>query len=267
MTKITLVLHRWLGLLAGALVLVAATTALALNHQDLWKRSGQSGAAARSPYQKYVLSIGVDPADPARVLVGTSDGLFRSRDGGKTWEEAILPVPAEGVSAIAFDAGRPGVTYVAIRKAGVFRSDDHGDVWEEVALPFLPPEGTEIAGLTLGPGGTLAVLTPAGIFRQTQAGGAWQREAPTTGKARTGGDRLLQVVYDLHDGRFWGAYGVMLTDAVAGALIVLVLSGYAMFFARLVRRRQATRRPVAMLAASTPRSASETLAAIDSGVR
>lgn len=253
MNRTMAALHRWLGLGAGALILVAAVTAIALNHQDLWKQFGTTGKAATSPYQKYVLSVGVDPAEPARVLVGTHDGLFRSVDGGKTWEEAILPVPAEGVSAIAFDTERPGVAYVAIRKAGVFRSEDHGDVWEEVPLPFYPPEGTEIAGLALGKAGSVTLATTDGLYAQAHPGGQWRHEAKEPGVARQQSNRLLQLVYDLHDGRFWGAYGVLITDVVAAAMIALVLTGYVMFFARAAaRRRHAARRPIAILAGPAP---------------
>ncbi len=241
MTKTVMALHRWLGLVAGALILVAAGTAIALNHQDLWKRAGATSLAAKSPYQKYVLSVGADPTHPARVLVGTNDGLFRSHDGGKVWEEAVLPVPAEGVGAILFDPDRPGVVYVAIRKVGVFRSEDHGEVWEEVGLPFYPPEGTQIAGLSLGKGGALTLATTGGLYRQSAPGGTWIHTAKQTGLVQQDNNRLLQLVYDLHDGRFWGAYGVLVTDAAAGAVILLVLTGYAMFLVRAGKRRTGVR--------------------------
>jgi hypothetical protein len=248
MTRTMLKLHRLLGLLAGVMVLIAACTAIGLNHQDAWRRPAEPGAT-RSPFQKYVLSAAVDPSDARRVLVGTADGLFRSLDGGASWEEAVLPVPAEQVGAILFDPHRPGVVYLALRSIGVFRSEDHGDVWEELALPFYPPEGTQVAGLSLDGEGRLALATPDGLYLQAASGEKWRhvgQSAPTTRAAD--GKRLAQLVYDLHDGRFWGTYGVPVTDVVSVALIVLVLSGYGLYFGRALRGRLMRRRAVRLVA-------------------
>jgi len=248
MNKTVTTLHRWVGFAAGLLILVAAGTAIALNHKDLWYRPDVSGGDS-SPYRKYILAAAADPADPARMLVGTSDGLYRTADGGKTWQEAVLPVPAESAGGIQFDPARPGVVYVALRAIGVFRSADGGEVWEPVELPFYPPEGTHIAGLGLERSGALVLATTAGVYRQAAPGGEW-RLTPKGPDARPADERkLAQLVYDLHDGRFWGTHGVLLTDLVSGALILLVGSGYALFFARAGRRRQARVRPVAVITA------------------
>lgn len=238
MTRTVLTLHRWLGLVAGLMILIAAGTAIGLNHRDAWRRSPSGDAAARSPFQKYVLSTSVDPSDAKRVLVGTNDGLFRSLDGGKTWEEAVLPVPAEQVGTILFDTRRPGVAYLALRSIGVFRSEDHGDIWEELKLPFYPPEGTQVAGLSLDGDGRLTLATTEGMYRQATSGEWAHLDRPVAPKAEDG-KRVAQLMYDLHDGRFWGTYGVPITDAVSAALIVLVLSGYVLYFGRVIRVRLA----------------------------
>ncbi|HEY9900787.1 MAG TPA: PepSY domain-containing protein [Pantanalinema sp.] len=235
MTRTMLTLHRWLGLVAGVMILIAAFTAIGLNHQDAWRRTPQA-AAASSPFQKYVLSTAVDPSDSRRVLVGTADGLFRSLDGGSTWEEAVLPVPAEQVGTILFDPGRAGVVYLALRSIGVFRSEDHGDIWEELILPFYPPEGTQVAGLSLDGEGRLSIASTDGLYRQASPAGVWERVGKAAARPEDG-KGFTQLVYDLHDGRFWGTYGVPVTDAVSVALIGLVLSGYLLYFGRLVRVR------------------------------
>lgn len=241
-----LTLHRWLGLVAGLMILIAAGTAIGLNHQDLLKRP-TTAAPASSPFQKYVLSTAVDPAEPNRLLVGTNDGLFRSLDGGKTWEEAILPVPAEQVGSIQFDPREPGVVYVALRSIGVFRSTDHGDIWEELTLPFYPPEGTDVTGLSLTGDGGLVIATTEGLYRKPAGTDTWQHDAQAPRPRTEDSKRWVQLVYDLHDGRFWGTYGVPITDAVSVALILLVLTGYALFFGRALRRRMARRRSITLV--------------------
>lgn len=239
MTPAMLALHRWLGLVAGLMILVAALTAIGLNHQDMLLRPVKA-QAAKSPFERYMLSLATDPKDPNRLLVGTSDGLFRSMDGGKTWEEAMLPVPAEQVVALVADPAHPGTIYAAFRQIGVYRSTDGGDLWEEVPLPFSPAEGPTVQGLSVGGNGALTLSTPSGLYRQ--AGARWAHvPAPQIEKADDA-RKDLQLIYNLHDGKFWGTWGVPITDAVSVALIVLVLSGYALLIGRETRLFLARRR-------------------------
>jgi photosystem II stability/assembly factor-like uncharacterized protein len=83
--------------------------------------------------------------DPDVVYAGVEDaGLFRSADGGASWEE--LPglrthgsgpswQPGAGgmcLHTIILDAVRPERMYAAISAAGAFRSDDAGQSWKPV---------------------------------------------------------------------------------------------------------------------------------------
>ncbi len=239
MTKTMLILHRWLGLVAGLLILLAATTAIGLNHRE-WFR--QPTASSDGPFAKYLLSTAVDPTYPRRILVGTNDGFFRSVDGGKTWEEIVLPVPAEQVGSIQFDPAHPGRVYAVFRAIGVYRSEDHGDIWEEVALPFYPPEGIHVAGLSLDARGAMTLATTAGMYREQD--GDWQNMGSAKPKPKP--NAAIQLMYDLHDGRFWGSYGVPITDGVSVALIMLVASGYFLCFGRGIRRRRGRKNSVAL---------------------
>jgi len=83
--------------------------------------------------------------DPDTVYAGVEDaGLFRSTDGGQTWQE--LPAlrmhessgawaPGAGgmcLHTIVQDPREPGRLFVAISAAGAFRSDDAGETWRPV---------------------------------------------------------------------------------------------------------------------------------------
>lgn len=243
MSPLLLRLHRWIGLVAGLMILIAAATAIGLNHRD-WLSSGASAPSGPpSPYAKGLLSLAADPRDARWLLAGTRDGLYRSRDGGAAWEEVVLPVPAERASAIAFDAKQPGVVYVAFAEIGVYRATDGGEIWEDVALPFNPIEGATIRGLGLDGEGNLVVATAEGVYRQAAEG--W-RHAPAP-RAAESGRTLVGWVHDLHVGRVWSTWGVPITDAVSVALIVLVLSGYILYVGRALKIRRARRlRPVLM---------------------
>src|ERR1700734_2121910 len=83
--------------------------------------------------------------DPDTVWAGVEDaGLFRSRDGGQSWQE--MPAlrghdsgpswqPGAGgmcLHTILLDSSAPGRMFAAISAAGAFRSDDAGQSWRPV---------------------------------------------------------------------------------------------------------------------------------------
>lgn len=88
----------------------------------------------------------LEPAlnDPETVYAGVEDAaLFRSRDGGMTWEElsglrevkGSLWQPGAGglcLHTILQDPGNSNRLYIAISAAGAFRSDDGGETWRPI---------------------------------------------------------------------------------------------------------------------------------------
>ena len=80
-------------------------------------------------------------SDPETVYAGVEDAaLFRSTDGGQTWQElpglraakGNLWQPGAGgmcLHTILLDPGNPKRIYTAISAAGAFRSDDAGETW------------------------------------------------------------------------------------------------------------------------------------------
>ena len=70
---------------------------------------------------------------------GPDSGLWRTTDGGDTWEDVSenpgLPDGPFGRIGVTVSPSRPGRVYATIeaREPGVFRSDDYGDTWELVS--------------------------------------------------------------------------------------------------------------------------------------
>jgi len=94
---------------------------------------------------KRVWHLEPSPGDPDTVFAGVEDAaLFRSVNGGQTWQE--LPglrghdtgprwQPGAGgmcLHTILLDPGDPGRIFIAISAAGAFRSDDAGMTWRPV---------------------------------------------------------------------------------------------------------------------------------------
>ena len=99
------------------------------------------------------IDVAIDPEDGRNVLAamwdrnvlgrelaGSGSGLYRSSDGGDTWEEVSLPgnVPPEQVGRIgvAYAPSQPSRAYVVVSSdrrgeaVGMWRSDDGGRRWE-----------------------------------------------------------------------------------------------------------------------------------------
>jgi BNR/Asp-box repeat len=90
---------------------------------------------------KRVWHLEPSPTDPDTVYAGAEDAaLFRSTDGGQTWQElpALRGVkghlwqPGAGgmcLHTIVLDPSQPERIFIAISAAGVFRTDDAGQTW------------------------------------------------------------------------------------------------------------------------------------------
>ncbi len=99
--------------------------------------------------------------DPDTVYAGVEDAaLFRSTDGGQTWQELSglrrhssghLWQPGAGgmcLHTVILDPSDPGRIFVAISAAGAFRSDDGGESWRPInrglRSDFIPDPEAEV---------------------------------------------------------------------------------------------------------------------------
>jgi photosystem II stability/assembly factor-like uncharacterized protein len=135
--------------------------------------------------------------DPDTVWAGVEDaGLFRSRDGGQSWQEmAALRGHDSGPSwqpgaggmclhTIVLDPGDPERIFIAISAAGAFRTDDGGKTWRPINRGLksqgIPDPDAEVGHcvhhMAIHPSrpGTLFMQKHWDIMRSDDAGDSWR---------------------------------------------------------------------------------------------
>jgi len=155
-----------------------------------------------------ITAIVVDPKNPDRVFVAvqghpygpsTERGVFRSLDGGKTFEKVLYKDENAGAADLVMDPGNPEVLFATLWAArvapweirsgvsfvipgsGLYKSTDGGAAWRQITKG-LPPEGDTVGriGITIALSNsqrmylTLEAQKEPGIYRSDDAGESWQ---------------------------------------------------------------------------------------------
>jgi photosystem II stability/assembly factor-like uncharacterized protein len=120
-------------------------------------------------------------------------GIFRTRDGGKTWEKVLYKDAKTGGIDISFDPSNPNILFAALWQAkrtpwsmdsggpgsGLYRSADGGTTWKEIKEHGIPEGVKGRIGVTVSganPNRIWAVIEAekGGIFRSDDGGENWQ---------------------------------------------------------------------------------------------
>jgi photosystem II stability/assembly factor-like uncharacterized protein len=163
-----------------------------------WKHIGLADA-------QQIGQIIVDPRDANRVYVavlghpyGANEqrGVFRSTDGGESWQKILYKDENTGAIAIAFDPKNPDILYTDLwaaregpwengswegKTSGLFKSTDGGDTWHQLTggLPTAE-EGLGRIGFGIAPSdpdriyATVDARQKGGIYRSDDAGESWR---------------------------------------------------------------------------------------------
>lgn len=131
-----------------------------------------------------VRSLSADPANPSRILLGTSAGqIYQSEDSGKTWQRFVRIGKGNDyvVDHIIFDPHQPGTIYVAAwtlehEGGSVFKSTDDGHSWQ----PLSGIDGKSIRAMAMAPSDSNVLVAGAldGVYRTRNAGETWTRISP-----------------------------------------------------------------------------------------
>ena len=148
--------------------------------------------------------LAVDPTNPDRVFAAVlghpfgpnrERGIFRSIDGGLTWQNVLFRDENTGGSDVQMDPAHPNVIYASLCASrrgpwednnayggaggGLFKSIDGGTTWRKLTQGL--PEDIAQINLAIAPSSprrlyaTLATPGGLGIFRSDDAGKSWYR--------------------------------------------------------------------------------------------
>ena len=141
-----------------------------------------------------VWKLAVAPSDPNIMYAGTGSPtrsiLFRSEDGGSSWEPTTLEMPERclGVSrprmlAVCVDPDDPMDVWAGVEEGGLFRSRDGGKRWERIDTSWPQFGGNsdihDIVILKDGDEKVILALTVIALYRSTDDGKTWSRQVAT----------------------------------------------------------------------------------------
>ena len=154
--------------------------------------------------QQMVGRVRIDPNDCNRVYVAVlgdpfgpneERGVFRSLDGGQSWENILFRSNEAGAVDLVIDPSNPMTLYAGFWEAsrkewkldsggpgsGLFKSTDGGDSWTEISRnPGLPAPIWGKVGVTVSgaDGNRLYAIIEAeegGVFSSSDGGATWER--------------------------------------------------------------------------------------------
>ncbi len=183
-----------------------ATIRIDVSHGDgVYKSTdaGQSWQHLGLADTRHIGKIRVHPHNPDIVYVAAlghafgpnpERGVFRSTDGGKTWNKILYKSENAGAVDLTLDPRNPRILYAGIwqvrrsfwnfssggPESGLWRSTDGGDTWEELTgKPGLPKGIKGKIGLAASPAQTgriwaVVEADHGGFFRSDDGGNTWQ---------------------------------------------------------------------------------------------
>jgi photosystem II stability/assembly factor-like uncharacterized protein len=178
---------------------------------------------------RHVGRILIHPGDPDVVYVagggalwGSNEerGVFKTTDGGDSWQKVLYVSPLTGVVDLAMDPRDPDLLYAAAfqrerrtwsflgggPESGIYRSADGGETWERLGNG-LPTGDMGKIGLSICrslPDRVYAAVSgrpgDGGLYRSDDRGASWRRTNPISGSKVRCDPNDADRVYVLTDG-------------------------------------------------------------------
>ncbi|HET6569066.1 MAG TPA: hypothetical protein VFG50_13960 [Rhodothermales bacterium] len=136
---------------------------------------GGASWAAVSPFDGPVLDVEQSPNAPGVWLAGAQgNGVFRSGDGGRTWQRVGGSLSDKVVYSVAMDPLNARNMAAAGWGTGVYVSTDGGETWARRGSRLPVQNVYEVLFDAVRPGRLWAATVEQGIFRSDDLGRTWQ---------------------------------------------------------------------------------------------
>ncbi|MEJ2399968.1 MAG: hypothetical protein P8Y52_01130 [Xanthomonadales bacterium] len=176
------------------------------SHGDgMWKSTdgGRTWAHIGLENSGQIANVRIHPSDPDVAWVGVQGqiwgpneerGVFRTRDGGATWEHVLKIGPQTGASDLRLDPTNPRILYAAMwnhgRKpwyihsggtdGGIYKSTDSGDTWTKLTGGLPEMVGKVAVDISASQPQRVYALLEAepgqgGLWRSDDGGATWRQ--------------------------------------------------------------------------------------------
>ena len=125
-----------------------------------------------------VWAVAIHPSNTDIIYAGTEKGLYKTLDGGLSWNRLSLGGNVEDVRALLIDPRAPSTVYAGTFGSGVLKTTDAGETWtamneglthlQILSLAMLPD------GSMLFAGNAGATGVDTGLFTLTEGEDTWQ---------------------------------------------------------------------------------------------
>ena len=173
----------------------------------MWKSvdAGKTWAQTGLTDTRHIPRVRIHPRNPDLVYVAAlghlsgpneQRGIFRSKDGGATWEKILYQGPEVGAVDLILDPANPRVLYATFWRvkrtpyslesggegSSLWKSTDGGDTWAEITNQDngLPKGTLGIIGVTVSPANpdrvwAIVEAQDGGVFRSEDGGESWRK--------------------------------------------------------------------------------------------
>ncbi len=174
--------------------------------EGVWKSTdaGKTWTSLGLKATRQISRVRIHPTNPDVVYVAaegnvwapTPDrGIYRSRNGGRSWDRILFRNDSTGASDLVMDPSNPDVLYAAFWQAGrtpwmlisggagsgIFKTTDGGDHWTEIThnagLPagLFGNIGLDVSSAKAGLVWAIVENDSGGVFRSDDGGATWSR--------------------------------------------------------------------------------------------
>ncbi len=241
-------LHKVLGLLLIVYGALMGATGILVNHPSWIRALSVPQWLTPEQYQLRgwdrgaLVELLFAPDDPTTAYAAGSEGVWKTRDGGRTFQPLDRGFPSSAADQQT-NALLLSERLFAGTEAGLFVYDSEAQRWSPVPLGDTSHPVRTLLAVDEG----MLVFTDSHVYTcPRDAPGEPRcrlvpaRRVPREGEAKRAS--LVLFFFDLHSGALWGLPGKLLFDVVGVITVLLSFSAFYLWYYPRKRRRERARR-------------------------